>query len=341
MSASGKESTAAGASARSAEAAASTSNLLYHTIRQADGTWQATFGVVEDRVGGGPAGFAAVDCGSVGNALHVLGVGTDASLYHTIRNADGSWQTPFGAVSGQVSGVTQGFQQVTCCGTGTDLQVVGLSSDDQLYHTVRAIDGSWQSSFGAVSSAVSGGAQEYRALTCVGTATAMELVAVGSDGQLYHTIRNANGRWQTQFGAIAGQVGSGAAKYAAVGSGFVGVATHFVALGDDGQLYHTIRNEDGSWQTAFGALQGQVGGGPSGFRSVGCAGTGASLQVVGVGADGHLYHTIRNPDGSWQNPYGSLSTVVAAGPSAFTQVGCVGISTVMQLVGADFTGGWL
>ena len=49
-----------------------------------------------------------------------------------------------------------------------------------------------------------------------------------------------------------------------------------------GQLWHTIRNPDGSWQPNFGLIEGQEHNDPGAFSAISCAGVGNQLQVVGV-----------------------------------------------------------
>jgi hypothetical protein len=49
--------------------------------------------------------------------LHVVGVGSDGNLWHTIRNPDGSWQSPFGLIGDQVSGRPPSFRAVACAYT--------------------------------------------------------------------------------------------------------------------------------------------------------------------------------------------------------------------------------
>jgi hypothetical protein len=152
------------------------SDGLYHTIRNAEGSWQPTFGLVEDQVTGGPAGFAAVGCAGVGEVMHLVGVGTDAQLYHTFRDATGGWQNDFGPVRDQVTGGPAEFHQVSCAGTGAALQVVGLGADEQLYHTIRNADGGWQNYFGPVKDQVTGGPAGFRQLSCGGTGDALQVV---------------------------------------------------------------------------------------------------------------------------------------------------------------------
>ncbi|MGZ6662319.1 MAG: hypothetical protein ACXVHL_33885, partial [Solirubrobacteraceae bacterium] len=73
---------------------------LWHTIRYANGGWQQYFGPVESQERNDPGAFPAISCAGVGNQLHMIGI-VGGQLWHTIRNADGSWQPDFGLVESQ------------------------------------------------------------------------------------------------------------------------------------------------------------------------------------------------------------------------------------------------
>jgi hypothetical protein len=217
---------------------------------------------------------------------------TDALLWHTIRYPT-TWQAFFGQIEGSVTGGPQSFTNVTC-GTvdGQSLQVVGVGSDGQLWHTIRNAAGTWQNFFGQIEGAVSGGPPRFTAVACAGTGAGLQVVGVGSDGQLWHTIRNAAGTgWQNFFGLIEGGVTGGPPRFTDVSCGTVdGQSLQVVGVGSDGQLWHTIRNAAGTWQNFFGLIEGAVSGGPSSFTAVACAGTGAGLQLVGVGTGTRAIH---------------------------------------------------
>ena len=196
--------------------------------------------------------------------------------------------------------------------------------------------------FGLVESQVTGGlGGAFTALGCAGVGDQLELVGVAPNGQLYHTLRNANGIWQAVFGLVEGQVHAGPPSFRRIACGGAGQALHVIGLGSDGQLYHTLRASTGTWQSFFGLVEGQVHGGPARFTAAGCAGVGASLHVVGLGSDGQLYHTIRDPNGTWQDFFGLVEGQVHAGPPSFTGVSCGGVADSLHLVGSTFNGGFL
>jgi hypothetical protein len=97
---------------------------------------------------------------------------------------------------------------------------------------------------------------------------------------------------------------------------------------DDGGLYHSFRRDAGSWQNYFGNVKGLVGQDPGHFVSVGCAAVyppGSNspyTQVLGVTADGKLWHTFRkDDDASWQHGFGDVKESVGD-PGHIVAVGC-------------------
>ncbi len=107
--------------------------------------------------------------------------------------------------------------------------------------------------------------------------------------------------------------------------------------GQAGQLWHTIRNPDGSWQPSFVLIESQEQNNPGTFSRVGCAGVGDQLQVIGITFgqlhNGQLWHTIRDPDGSWQPSFGLIESQEQNNPGVFSAVGCAGIGDQLQVVG--------
>jgi hypothetical protein len=102
----------------------------------------------------------------------------------------------------------------------------------------------------------------------------------------------------------------------------------------NGQLWHTIRHIDGSWQ-AFGLIETQEQNDPGAFTDVSCAATTSSvgpaqLQVAGTIA-GQAWHTIRNADGSWQNSFGNVDGA-AGNPGLAQAVACGGASDELHLI---------
>jgi hypothetical protein len=101
----------------------------------------------------------------------------------------------------------------------------------------------------------------------------------------------------------------------------------------NGQLWHTIRKPDGSWQPKFGLVESQESNNPGPFTAISCAGVGNEMELVGI-VNGQLWHTIRRPDGSWQPTFGLVEGVENNDPGAFTSISVAGVGAQMELVGA-------
>src|SRR6201996_3376658 len=103
-----------------------------------------------------------------------------------------------------------------------------------------------------------------------------------------------------------------------------------VAVGKDRNLWHVMRFENGTWQRGMGLVEAPVAGGPAGFLGVGCAGTGESLHVVGLGTDNQLWYALRKPDTTWTPQF----EAIAGGPGGgFKALACAVAGTDLQVVG--------
>jgi hypothetical protein len=252
-------------------------NRLWHTIRYAD-SWQPSFGLVESQEQNNPGAFSAISCAGVGNQLQMVGI-VRGQLWHTIRNADGSWQPSFGLVESQEHNNPGAFSAISCAGVGNQLQVVGIVGG-RLWHTIRNADGSWQPSFGLVESQEHNNPGAFSAISCAGVGNQLQVVGIVG-GQLWHTIRNADGSWQPSFGLVESQEHNNPGAFSAISCAGVGNQLHVVGI-VGGQLWHTIRNADGSWQPNFGLVESQENDNPGVFGAISCAGVGNQLQTIGI-----------------------------------------------------------
>lgn len=256
--------------------------LLYHEIRDANGTWSGF-----QPVGGyqGAAHFAArsvAAAGMPGGSAQLVAVGSDGNVYHNIRYDNGTWQgwVPLNFAASQVA--------IAAIPNGS-AQVLVMAPDGTLYHNIRSTpSGSWQG-FHALPGYE--GAATFHAGSAAITGLpdgSAQLIAVGTDGNAHHNIRYANGAWQ-------GWVPLGVAASSVSVAGMpTGGSTQFVIVGNNGGVFHNIRNADGTWQ---------------GWRSLGFAATRVSIAAIGDGSaqvlaeasDGTVYHNIRStPSGTWQ-----------------------------------------
>ncbi len=119
-------------------------------------------------------------------------------------------------------------------------------------------------------------------------------------GTLVGTQRRADGTWSAAealpgaYGAL--EFAGGERAVAAMPDGDL----QFLAYGNDKHLYHNIRFSNGSWQgwnrLNSDAVDQQLNGGPLALTST----PNGTLQALAVDKDGNLLHTLRKPDGSWQ-----------------------------------------
>lgn len=295
---------------------------LWRTVRYVDGSWQTGFDSIDSHSakitpGGWPVTYRDVDAACPdGQAVQFVAMGDDGRIYHTVHYAASSWQAEIDALPT----ATYNFDpRVACCSFLQSLCVVSISQDGTLWYIIRNADGTWQS-WNRIADHVSGGPPFFQATGDVTVSTTLstngqpilQFIGIGSDGQLYHTIRNPDGTWQSTYGNIVAQ--GTFQRVACIGTGG---SLQVVAVRSDGQLMHAIRDASGNW-SPFGYVQSQSSGGPPAFVDVGAGTTdGQSIQVVGVGSDGQLWHTIRNPSGLWQSSFGKIETVSSGGPSGF------------------------
>jgi hypothetical protein len=174
-----------------------------------------------------------------------------------------------------------------------------------LWHTIRYENGTWQNYFGYVDGQETNAADTgaWTAISCAGGGSYIPLQLVGvSDGQLWHTIRYVDGTWQNFFGLVESQEANAAAP-----GNFTAISCcegpddtlHVVGVANDlGQLWHTARSPNGTWQNSFDQVTSELLW-PGEFTAISCAGVGETLELVGV-AGGYLWHTIRYADGTWQ-----------------------------------------
>ncbi|BCJ40706.1 hypothetical protein Aiant_13630 [Actinoplanes ianthinogenes] len=142
---------------------------MWHTIRHADGSWQPFFGDVKGVESNDPGYFTSVGCAGVNGELHVVALTGDGGMWHTIRLAGGTgWQPFFGDVKGVESNDPGYFTATGCAGVNGELQVLGLTEDGKMWHTIRHADGSWVPSFGDVKAQESNDPGHFVSVGCAG-----------------------------------------------------------------------------------------------------------------------------------------------------------------------------
>ncbi|HEY4454177.1 MAG TPA: glycoside hydrolase domain-containing protein [Pseudonocardiaceae bacterium] len=268
---------------------------IYHNIRFGNGGWQGWAALAGY---GAPAfhspGSVAI-AGAKGGSSQLVAIGDDYGLYHNIRHTDATWQgwTPLNLTASQCA--------IAAMPDGS-AQVLAVDGNVNVTHNIRHTpSGTWQgfvevaggSSTGHFQVGSLGGASNTGiAITGMADGSA-QLLALGTDGNIYHNIRYSNGTWQG-FKAIAGA--DGAATFSGPAFAIAGMgdgSAQLLAIGKDANIYHNIRYANGTWQ-GFRAL---------GFAAQWVAGGAlpdGSMQVLAVGNNSNIYHNIRYSNGTWQ-----------------------------------------
>src|SRR5437868_2641264 len=189
------------------------------------------------------------------------------------------------------------------------------TADGHLWHTMRRDDGSWPGLEDVQGKITIPGAVTTVAAAGDGTAGETQYMFATADGHLWHTIRHADGSWQplgdvqSQF-AIPGPVTTvAAAGDGTAGDGTAGETQYMFATAH-GHLWHTTRRADGSWTSLHDALPNFTIPGAVTTVAATSDGTAGETQYMFATADGHLWHTIRHADGSWQ-PLGDVQSQFA------------------------------
>ena len=222
------------------------------------------------------------------------------TFYHDIRAVNGSWQG-WQPVAGYNGAATFAGSGVAIAGMPDgSSQMLGIGVDGNVYHDIRAANGSWQGwqlvagYNGAASFAGSG-----VAITGMPDGSS-QMLAIGVDGNVYHNIRAANGSWQG-WQPVAGY--NGAARFAGPKVAIAGMpdgSSQMLAIGVDGNVYHNIRAANGTWQ-GWQPVAGYNGAVPFTGSSVAITGMpDGSSQMLAIGTDRNVYHNVRGATGVWQ-----------------------------------------
>ncbi|MFI8106849.1 trypsin-like serine protease, partial [Streptomyces sp. NPDC086023] len=283
---------------------------LYQGIRLADGSWTG-FTDVQTKATSISGGVRTAAAAGINADTHVVALGGDGKIYHTIRKADGTWGN-FGDV-GAVAGALGNVTQLSAVSIGNDLHVVAVASG-KVFHTLRNATGHW-TSFGDVGGAVGPiGTVTTAAIASVGGE--LQLIAV-SGGKGYHTIRNTAGQWST-WGNVASAAGTTGPITSVSMAGTGGDAQIVIATDNGTRQYHAIRKADRTW-AAFGDLKDYLG--TVTVKSLGAAHVDGELQLTATTSDSKLLHIIRHADRTWtptttvnlQGVTGTLGTTTITG----------------------------
>jgi len=291
---------------------------LYHTVRNASGSWSGFAAV--GGYDGAPVFNASQEsiAATPDKSTQTVALGSDGNLYHTARYADGTW-TGWAPVAGYDGAPTFAATSFSIAGMPNgDAQILAVGKDGLIYHNIRFVNGTWQG-WGQVGS---WGAQKV-AITGMPNGDAQMLI-IGNDGLIYHNARFAGGSWQGWNGvAGVGSASSFAAKNISI-AGMPNGDAQMIAVGSDSNVYHNNRLVSGSWQ-GWNAVAGV--GSAANFASSSIAITGmpnGDTQLVGVGTDGIAYHNARFAGGSWQGwnslGFGAINVSIAGVADGSAQI---------------------
>ncbi|GAA4697523.1 glucosaminidase domain-containing protein [Phytohabitans rumicis] len=308
---------------------------MYHQVRFADGSGWSGFQPLAGY--GTTAQGSARDMSVAGmpdGSAQVLIVGNDGGVYHEIRNANGTW-TGFQPLPGMGTTATAQASRVAIAGLPDgSAQVLIIGADGGVYHQIRNANGTWtgfQPLAGMGTTDMARGSDVAIAGLPDGSA---QVLIVGTDRGVYHQIRNANGTW-TGFQPRPGVGTTDTAQASRLAiAGLPDGSSQMLIIGADGGVYHQARYpyghtqsnpdspdvvrvcqvETGCW-SGFAPVQGMGTTDTAHGSDVTIAGLpDESAQIAIVGADGGIYHEIRNPDGAWTGfqPLPGLGTTETA-----------------------------
>ena len=282
------------------------------------------------------------------NVLQVLVA--NGAILHTLLNASGTWQGFFGNVNGVNGNSDLQFSQVGGTGVGGTLHVCGVASDGGLYHTYRSANGGWQGFLGDVNSENTGASvPAFTDVGCAGVQSngLVHVCAVGTDGILYHTYRNADGSWQGFYGNVNSENGDNTPSFSRVSCTTMNDTLYVFGLDNSGgrwgNVWYTYRNADGSWQGSFTSLNSF---GPC--LDVSCTIIDTILHACAVSNyTGYITHASSD---NWQ----SVDTAPSYDPSSsarFYSVSCTNVAGNLHVAGQanssdlhivrDASGNWL
>jgi hypothetical protein len=289
---------------------------LWHTIRNADGTWPYQWGNVLQTTGAPFRSVQLVATATFANAyLNVLAIDEAGAPWHVLRNPNGSWtawidvQKAIGEAGhpsiGPVSYVA------TIADLASNLHVLVLDAQRTLWHTIRKADGSWPYAWGNVQAAmgVNGSASigpPARVAGAIDPNGDLQIAVLDETGQLRHTIRRNDGSWPFGWGDVDATVPKppiGQLRFVSVATSASGDLS-VLATDQRGKLWHTIRDADGTWPYQWGDVNATVAatrGAPLDPTVISAAAidTAGALHVLVIDEPAGLFHTMRDPSGAW------------------------------------------
>jgi hypothetical protein len=286
-----------------------------------------------------------VSSDSAADSIHI-DVVTSSGLYDIERYSNGTWSkwaqppqppaTPATDPSNDSPNALAtdpgGPYQIYSADTGSGAIYLFQIYNGWIYWTLRYHGGSWVKSWSKTVQAPANTATI--AVTTAGPVTGstqtLQILAMTSSGQLWHTLSSLGSSWQAW--EQPAQLPDGAESIAA--AGLTNGAAEFIAIAGNGEVYHTIRTVSGLWQKWEAPVQP-----PAGWNDP------LEDPTISAAADYNdntqfviwdmnllsgitdLYHIIRYANGYWQSS-GWLSPWMPPGP-------CRGTITIPTFTSSD------
>jgi hypothetical protein len=233
---------------------------------------------------------------TAGPSVHVVAASANGGIWHAIRFP--SSRTGLGDV--KVASLSDpGFVRDVAAAGREDLQVC-TTTDMLLHHAIRFFrDGNWTQLSDVEPEA--GGVRHgfNRVASAVNRANgSLHVFGVGTDGNIWHTIRDGLGNW-TQFEPVSnrGDIVDVACAMDAE------AALHVCGVSTDGQVHHALFVDNGP-PSGFSPVFNETGvptiaGTPQTVTKVACGVLRGALHVVVASSSGAILHALRKPDGNW------------------------------------------
>jgi hypothetical protein len=329
------------------------SGPMFHQVRDVDGNWSG-FQPMLGYLTGLPGDARDMSIAAMPDrSTQVLIVGADGGVYHEVRRPDGNW-TGFQPLPGMGVPDTAQASRVAISGMPDgSAQVLIIGADGGVYHQIRRPDGDWTGFQSLTGMDTTGMARGSDVAIAALPDESAQILIIGADHGVYHQTLRPDGQW-TGFRPLTGMNTTGVAQGSRVAiTGLPDGVAQVLIIGADGGVYHQLRypqryvmpsddnvarvcnSADGCW-SGFQLLRGMGTTDAARGSDVAIAGMpDKSAQVLIVGADGGVYHQLRDAAAQWSGfqPVRGIGTTNAAGGSAVAIAGLDDGTAQITIVG--------